>query len=61
MIIDKLLSSYESHTLGTRTQLFQLFMQLHDKQLISTKTLLTELGLSYEEELTQIRQETKND
>lgn len=39
-----------------KTQRQQALMQLHDKQLISTRTLMEEMGLDYEQELKNLRE-----
>jgi hypothetical protein len=40
-----------------KTLYHQLVMQLHDKEVISTKTLLTEMGLDYDQEVARMAQE----
>lgn len=43
--------------LKDKTQFFQLLMQLHDKQVISTQTLLEEMDLDYDQEVKRMRYE----
>ena len=43
--------------LRDQTNHYQIMMQLHDKQLISSKTLLQEFDLDYDQEIQRIREE----
>jgi very-short-patch-repair endonuclease len=43
--------------LKDQTQYHQMLMQLHDKQVISTQTLLDEIGLNYDQEVKRMRYE----
>ncbi|MHA2279879.1 MAG: DUF559 domain-containing protein [Promethearchaeota archaeon] len=43
--------------LKDKTQYHQMLMQLHDKQVISTQTLLDEIGLNYDQEVKRMRYE----
>jgi len=43
--------------LKDKTQYHQMLMQLHDKQVISTQTLLEEIGLNYDQEVKRMRYE----
>jgi len=43
--------------LKDKTQWYQLLMQLHDKQVISTQTLCEELDLQYDQEIERLRYE----
>jgi len=43
--------------LKDKTQWYQLLMQLHDKQVISTQTLCDELDLNYDQEVERLRYE----
>ena len=43
--------------LKDKTQFYQLLMQLHDKQVISTQTLLEEIGMNYDQEVKRQRYE----
>ncbi len=54
MIID-----FDKVTIQERAQWSQLLMCLHDKQVISTKTLITEMGLDYDEEKKRLREEAE--
>jgi len=46
--------------LKDNTQYHQMLMQLHDKQAISTQTLLDEIGLNYDQEVKRMRYEQAN-
>lgn len=43
--------------LKDKTQYYQLLMQLHDKQVVSTQTLCEELDLNYDQEIERLRYE----
>ena len=43
--------------LKDKTQYHQMLMQLHDKQVISTQTLLDEMDLNYDQEVKRMRYE----
>lgn len=43
--------------LKDKTQYHQMLMQLHDKQVISSQTLLEEMGLNYDQEVKRMRYE----
>lgn len=60
MIIDKLLSTTAPEKLNDKTRWFGILMELHDKNHISTKTLLAELGIDSEREKELINQEANN-
>lgn len=47
-------SRYNYYKQIKTTQYHQLLLQLHDKQCISTKTLLEEIGLDYNEEVKRL-------
>ncbi len=58
MIIDCTQPEAE-RSLMWKTGYHQLCMQLHDKDLISTKTLLREMGLDYDKEVEFLRKVKK--
>jgi len=43
--------------LKDKTDYHQKLMQLHDKEVISTRTLLEEMGLNYDQEVKRMRYE----
>jgi hypothetical protein len=57
MIIDKLM---ENHDSGEMRQWFHILMQLHDKQIISTQSLISEIGFDPEKEMKLIRKERES-